>query len=569
MSGNERKCEAEARREARKEVLNHHFNELVTSIQDDVLYITNECLARRLITPTIHGVISTLSAPEERATKLLTAINACMVHQEEGYTKFLDVLRKRLIFDELIEKLRKSLEEAIDRKVTAECTDGPHSLKHSKHGQRHVNEQDAFNLPIRTTTPMGMELARQTVIKRHMAQLKSSVQGIIAPVASLCQTKELITKETYNKVINTKKPIKYRTKHLLVSVCNCVRSNGKKFDVFMEILERRRSCKELALIIQNDIRELRKGQKSELVMLQHTEHSVAETVTTIPDLRLRRKQVVSSKASYSETDTPISVTEAVGDDGDNKILLGSNTVPVKTIQSVRLDPQREREYQLKMERTQSEAKLEDLRKQEESSKEEKAKLQNSVTELKEEIREKDAEIEQLEKSRDQYKFALETLRVQVSLSEKEQYESKEKQIKPLKEKIAQLEIKIRELEGEKSDLQNQVEGLSRQVDGLQQSLDKMRTTQMSLEAALRETQAALMETQESLNSRNESLKCTEANLKCTEANLKSTEEKLKQAEEKLSVTAQIFQQSTKTINYGIFFIVVVGILVLVWLYLHW
>ncbi len=548
-------CEAEAKREARKEVLNSYFSELVTSIQDDVLFITNECLARTLITPGIHGKISTLSAPEEKATRLLTAISACMVHQEEGYAKFLGVLEKRLIYKELIAKLRGSLEEAINRKVTAECTDGYHSLKRNKHIPKPTSSQDAFNLPVKTTSaPMGVILARQTAIKRHMPQLKSSVQRIIAPVASQCLTKELITKETYQKVIKPQKPIKYRTKHLLVNVCNCIRANGRKFDVFMEILESRRSCKELVLSVQSDIKVLREGRKSELVVLQHRESIKAETVTTRPDLQaeavttgpdlhLRKREVVSSYSHAVETSAPITctVSETVSDETDYKVLLGTKTVPVKKLHSVGLDPQKEREYHLKMAEKQSEAKLEDLRKKEQASNEEKTKLQNSVADLKEKMRQKDQEIERLIETRGNFEHALESLRVQRSLIEKEQNESQERQTKPLRDRIAELETKITELENEKDDLKKQVKQLTCLVEGLQKSLEKMRATQIDIEEALRETQ-------KNLNARNESLKCTEADLKCTEEKLK---------------------RSAKTMNCGVYFIVVVGIFVLVSLFLHW
>lgn len=111
--------------------------------------------------------------------------------------------------------------------------------------------------------------------------MKSQIVGATAVVvADQCQTKEIISKEIYDEVMRLKD--KKRTRHLLVNVCNSVRADGKKFDVFMKILTKCKSCKDLARSIRRDIKE-----------------STDYTTTTPPDLR-RRKVETSSVPVGSE-----------------------------------------------------------------------------------------------------------------------------------------------------------------------------------------------------------------------------------------------------------------------------
>ena len=135
-------------KQARKEVFNSFFNELVVSIQGDVLYIANACLSRELITSTAHSsIVDSAASLEEKATKLLTAIRNCMVHQKQGQCKFLDILKNRLIFNELVTRIETSVDEIIRHKVAAKCQDGSHALKFEKHSvPRPINTQKEYDL---------------------------------------------------------------------------------------------------------------------------------------------------------------------------------------------------------------------------------------------------------------------------------------------------------------------------------------------------------------------------------------------------------------------------------------
>lgn len=542
---------AEARKEARREVFSLYFSELVTAIQGDILSITNGCLSKKLITPAIHsGISESTEASGKKATKLLTAIGGCMEHQEGCFNKFLDLLKNSGIFDDLTTKLTTSLGEVITRKIAVECTDEPYSSERSKKSVNAHKEIDVLNLQVRaaSSSPIGMMLARRTVIRQYLLELKTSVRLIIAPVASQCLTKKLISHETYRKVINCKsqKPIQQRTKKLLLNVCYCVRSDGKKFEVFMAILEKHRNCKGLVEKIQRDVKALREGRKSELVVPQYKQQDMAP-VTSTPNLHQRKKEC--AKACANEIDMPVAVSEGTRHGENRNFLFGANTVSTPKVPSLTLDPQRDREYHLIQDRKQNEALMEDLRKKEEVSQKEKKELQDSVTELEKRVREKDEEIEHLKGNKADAQHAMNSLKVKVSFAEKVQHESNDKHTKALKDRLIQLEGKIAELENEKGELQNQVECL-------QKSLEEVKGSQANLESALRDTQ-------DSLNSSKESLKGTEENLKCTEENLKCTEERLKCTEERLSITATMFQQAARNLNYVAYCIVVVGIVIVI------
>lgn len=228
--------------EAERKVFTEHFTELVTSVQNSVLSIANECLSEKLITTSVQKRTLDESDTEKAGTMLLNAVKDCMEHQKDGFKKFLKILEKQHIFDDLVDGLK----ESVERKHTTECTDA-----------EVVPACDSAGILIKTSIKTSIAESRRAirkrVIKSHLAVIKSCVQGLIASVSSSSHTKQLISKTTYQRIMRPNQLSKQRTNFLLHSVCKCVRGDSKKFNVFLEILDTHRSCKVIVRTIREEI----------------------------------------------------------------------------------------------------------------------------------------------------------------------------------------------------------------------------------------------------------------------------------------------------------------------------
>lgn len=447
-------------------VFNEYFDKLVVAVQDHVEAIAKESRSKRVINSSaLDAILNRLSTPEEKATKLLTSVAG---HQKDALHKFLQLLeKKQLIASELIISIKSSLKEVANRRVTSQCT-----------GQGRTRKKASSA----AMSSQSIMLIRQVVIKNHLADLKSAVQGIIAPLASASQTKRLISKETYRKVMNSKCTGKQRTVCLLSNICNCVRADGKKFEVFLEVLESRRSCKDLVSHIRKDIITMKEGKQP-----------LTES-TPVSDSHLRQRR------GSGATRTPPPPTESTDkpDGSDASKMVHSGILSDLKICTPTVDPQKESEYFRKMDKKQDEAQIHDLRRQNHADKKKsKAKqrsLEQEITSLKKQMSEKNRQILTLNGERDNFQFALDHLRLKMARSEKEKNGSVE-----LKKKIVELEAKILEIKHEKVDLQCKLDDLNDKFQNLQTSFDEAK---IEFQSTMKETQSllsSLKETEVSLS----------------------------------------------------------------------
>lgn len=466
-------------------VFNEYFDKLVVAVQDHVEAIAKESRSKRVINSSaLDAILNRLSTPEEKATKLLTSVadSIDIGHQKDALLKFLQLLeKKQLIASELIISIKSSLKEVANRRVTSQCTGQGTSQR-----TRKMASSAAMS-------SQSIMLIRQVVIKNHLADLKSAVQGIIAPLASASLTKRLISKETYRKVMNSKCTGKQRTVCLLSNICNCVRADGKKFEVFLEVLESRRSCKDLVSHIRKDIITMKEGKQP---LTESTEYKL----TPVSDSHLRQRR------GSGATRTPPPPTESTDkpDGSDASKMVHSGILSDLKICTPTVDPQKESEYFWKMDKKQDEARIHDLRRQNHTDKKKsKAKqrsLEQEITRLKKQMSEKNRQILTLNGERDNFQFALDHLRLKMARSEKEKNKSVE-----LKKKIDELEAKILEIKHEKVDLQCKLDGLNGKFQNLQTSFDEAK---IEFQSTMKETQSLLKETQSSLKEAKVSLSDT-------------------------------------------------------------
>lgn len=474
-------------------VFNEYFDKLVVAVQDHVEAIAKESRSKRVINSSaLDAILNRLSTPEEKATKLLTSVADSIGHQKDALHKFLQLLeKKQLIASELIISIKSSLKEDTNRRVISQCTGQGTSQR-----TRKMASSAAMS-------SQSIMLIQQVVIKNHLADLKSAVQGIIAPLASASQTKRLISKETYRKVMNSKCTGKQKTVCLLSNICNCVRADGKKFEVFLEVLESRRSCKDLVSHIRKDIITMKEGKQP----------LTESKLTPVSDSHLRQRR------GSGATRTPPPPTESTDkpDGSDASKMVHSGILSDLKICTPTVDPQKESEYFRKMDKKQDEALIHDLRRQnhadKKKSKAKQCSLEREITSLKKQVSEKNRQILTLNGERDDFQFALDHLRFKMARLEKEKNRSVE-----LKKKIVELEAKILEIKHEKVDLQCKLDDLNGKFQNLQTSFDE---TKIEFQSTMKETQSLLKETQSSLKETKVSLSDTTERLQQQDSWLKN------------------------------------------------
>ena len=484
--------------EAEREVFTEFFEELVAAVENDTLTISNVCLSEKLITRSRQRRILDTPGSEEKATVLITAVSDCIRHQKDGFNKFLDILKGQVIFDELVSKLR----EAKDRKHTAE--------------ERTTSDKQSLVLsvttPIPTTPILRKEMpshsksAEKKAIKKYLPQLSSQVQRIIAAVAITSETKQVITKATYKKAMRKDKSPKERTQFLLHSVCKCVRTDTKKFNMFLEILSAHRSCKEVVRLIEEEIHLLREEAVAASVKEEH------DHAHTAPQLWQRK---MGTQPKPSETDKL--ATYESGEDNKSKMVFSSGETSAVRVQNVVVNPQAESEHFLRMDKKQSEALLLDSERQKTESNElceqevkdlsqkidqlEQGTLEKDgeINGLKQSMLEKDQEIQALREERDNFQLAMNCMKVRVSLVEKEQCNTNtevlEKRVTELEKKIVELGEEKKTLSEEKMALVEQKMALVEQKMALQEQLSFMNQELRDRDASLTENKTVLEATQ--------------------------------------------------------------------------
>ena len=460
---------------AEREVLSKHFDEIVTAIQSNVLTITNKCLSSKLITPSTHDRIRSASSNEDKATLLLRAVQDCMKHNGKCYRTFLQILNELLIYEELIESLGETYREIIKSLIDKENVPASHKSQACKQRGKTMRER-AAEMPS-SREEVRYEV-RHEVTKRYMPKLLKTLGTVkLGVVASACREEELISSDAYNEVMGSRKPIKQRAKSLITtaSTLDC-----QKFNTFMKILQRHGSCKQLVQDMQDEIRTT-ESETSEYVV---THKSRADIPSVTPDSSLSQR---GSQPSVDQMDRPIAASDVGGNSDNHRFLIGGMTTCPTSLNPAQPNPQIEREYNLRKEREQTEAQVEDLRQREKKFMKENTELQRTVKKLKAdlhgmeeernhliaEIDEKDSEIENL-------KFALKSLDARFSHIEKEKYELRKN-----------LESKIKHLEIAKNKSEKQLTGLTSQVEDLKKNLATSENNTNTLKDELEKTQLEL------------------------------------------------------------------------------
>ena len=447
------------------EVFTDFFEDLVAAVGSNTLAISNACLSQKLITRCIHGrILEPSGSSEQKATILLRALSDSMGHQKEtGFNKFLTILKNEQVYDDLIERL----EEARDRKHTAECTDELDSSKLDK--QSLVLPNPTFY----RTTASRAKLLRKKAVKKHLTSLSSQVQGVVAAVASTSLTKHLISKKTYDRAMRTDKTSEERTRHLLLSVCKCVRTDINKFNKFLDILNSHRSCQEVVQRIIKDIQQMKE--------------TAAASVKEQHDHTTQQLQMEATQAQPS--------IFGVDEYSKSKILLSSGKTSDVKVWNVEVDPRVEYEHSLRMDKKQDEALLLDSERQKKEFIEQRerkvrclshkidqleqdmldkdkeiSKLKQDVLKKNQELLKREKEIQALEEERDNFQLATDRMKVKVSLVEKEQCT-----ISVLEKRVTDLEKKIVKQSGEINTLQSCLSCKNQEIRDRETSLNENRT----------------------------------------------------------------------------------------------
>lgn len=198
---------------------------------------------------------------------------------------------------------------------------------------------------------------------------------------------------------------------------------------------------------------------------------------TLTDLYQRR-----TTQQPEELDGPIDVEYS-----DSKMVFGFGKTSTTKVFTPQVNPQKELEYFLRMDRKQDEARMQELSSQKLASMKENQQKQltfsQEIIRLEEEMSEKDREIMSLKETRDNFQLAIDQIKTKVSFSEKGKHDST-----ALREKITELESKITEVLREKEELQCKLDNSNQEINSLQTSLRETQVTLKQTLSSLEDTQ---------------------------------------------------------------------------------
>ena len=437
---------------AEKEVLSVYIANQEPFLEDHVTDISKACWQEKLISEKTHNrILHPDNKSKQKVTLLLMAIERSMDKNEDCFELFIFILEKTGLFKELVRQLKLSVEEAIERMHKAQAT-----------RRKRASQQ---------------ELARQSAILENLGELEAVCTGLLTRIISESLTKKIITRKNYLERSKTLSDKNSKTKCFLKCVCLAVRRESKKYETFLEILDKHTSCRPIVQKIRHSVEHF-KASKTELV---------ATPALGLPPL----DQIVMPEMPAIAKPFNANVDHAATVNGDNGRLpepgvtiANRHSVQASTSESdstsgmcrIRNSRQQEMEYQRRMEEGQNEAKeIDKLKTKNEKLSYEKCHMLTQITQLEQKLALKQTELTKMEREKEKLVNEVETLKFAVRKAE---YSTEV--VQTLKDRIAAKETEI-ELKNKK------IHELGKEQDTLQNELSEKNQLLIETRQILQET----------------------------------------------------------------------------------
>ena len=307
---------------AESEAFTSCSDKIVSTIQDSVLSISNGCLAKHLITDHTHKeLLHGKDIPYKMATKLFEAVRNTMKTKidVDVFKVFLSILGEEIgVIDCLIQCVERTKLDALQRMIWMKYREDIREMEIKKH-KKMSKEQ----------------LNRWTVIEGNIPELTEVCKRYLYQIAIDCKLKDIISEEVRREVetINELKVI--QTIYLLKNVFYAVRTDSRKFEIFMEILKKYTFCKEVVQKIEGSL-----------------------STTKVPHPKMEDRKVGASLGARKRSRSDTGVTESQQCDASQSSMVAIG--PTLRQQPVSMST-RDREYSWHMERLQQQAQVDDLK----------------------------------------------------------------------------------------------------------------------------------------------------------------------------------------------------------------
>ena len=168
---------------AEKEAFRSNYTNIVGTIQDSLPSIRDGCFEEYLITDGTHKeLLHEKDIPYEKATKLFEAVRNTLKTKSDAnvFKAFLDILRKEIGSDSLVQCVETAKEDALQRMVRTQCMED--IRKSVRKGDIVASEE---------------EHDQWRVIKDNLPQLTEDCTPHLSTIASECNTEHIISEKVY------------------------------------------------------------------------------------------------------------------------------------------------------------------------------------------------------------------------------------------------------------------------------------------------------------------------------------------------------------------------------------
>ena len=320
--------------------------------------------------------------------------------------------------------------------------------------------------------------SRLRAIDNHLPQLEHTIERLVTAISGECLTKKIISKDTYQNVLQSGKTKRDKTLYLLSKVWKTIRDDDEKCQQFIQILESHKSCRDVVTKIKQDIEAF-------------TDRSVTAQEsqgTFITKATFQSKQLVANDNHKSSPCLHLIPEQRQTRYHISAMVTGTSLKIDARLRESRIDPEVQAKQYAKMDQQQLEAKLAELQKANEQIIAESKEVQKErdITnrkraELEEKLKSKDMKLDKVSTEKDDLKLSMDLLRKKMSRAEKKRYIAEN-----VANQISKYEQTIIELQHEKRGLTDNFQKISKKYECLRDRVDLLETIAMQYDVMLQE-----------------------------------------------------------------------------------
>lgn len=328
--------------------------------------------------------------------------------------------------------------------------------------------------------------ARLQAIDQHLRELEVEVEKLVTAISNECHIKGILSNEVYQSLRKSTKSRRGKTKDLISRVWDSIREDDKKCEIFIQILAKHKSCRDLVSRIRRDQEDI--ANRAKVNQAKDTSRSSM----LLPTQKSPKQQRSARPTQCTESSKKGKKGESIKLGRTGGMCLASGT---------------EGHYNAKMELQQEEAKLNEEQEKVKKLEAERDAMKRKRSNLENKFQLKDKELDRLVTERDNLKYSNDILRLKITRVEKNRYADKQ----TVEKRITEDENKITKLEMEKEELKAALKACDEEYRELQQTMamhdDKAKSYQATIDKLKSELAEHKSELAEHCQERNKTHDC--------------------------------------------------------------